>query len=102
MDAAQIIADYRDRVNHVHVKDISASAVAKGQADELNYAQTVLAGVWMEPGLGDIDLEAVLDVLGQEFEGWLVAEVDRPNLPTAEASIAACARWFQSQHRSEP
>jgi hypothetical protein len=54
-------------VNHVHVKDVSGLAVAKGQADGLNYAQTVLAGAWMEPGLGDIDLEAVLDVLGQEL-----------------------------------
>jgi hypothetical protein len=65
------------------------------------YAQTVLAGAWMETGFGDIDLEAVLDVLGQEFEGWPVAEVDRPNLPTADESIAACARWFQSEHRSD-
>jgi inosose dehydratase len=88
-------------VNHVHVKDVSGLAVAKGQADGLNYAQTVLAGAWMETGFGDIDLEAVLDVLGQEFEGWPVAEVDRPNLPTADESIAACARWFQGEHRSE-
>jgi inosose dehydratase len=101
VDAAKIIADYRDRVNHVHVKDVSASVVGKSQADGLNYPQTVLAGVWMEPGLGDIDLEAVLDVLGPKFEGWLVAEVDRPNLPTAAESIAACARWFHSDHGSD-
>jgi inosose dehydratase len=102
VDPAKIMADYRDRINHVHIKDINAAAAARSATDDLNYQQTVLAGVWMEPGLGDVDLEAVLDVLGPQFDGWLVSEVDRPNLPTAEQSIAACARWFQASHRCSP
>jgi inosose dehydratase len=101
VDPARIMNDYRDRIGHVHIKDISASVADKSSAEGLNYSQTVLAGIWMEPGLGDIDLDAVLDVLGPSFDGWLVAEVDRPNLPTAEESIAACARWFQGEHRAD-
>jgi hypothetical protein len=69
-----------DRVNYVHVKDVSASAVAKGQADGLNYAETVLAGVWIEPGLGDLDLQASSIRFGRGVRG-LAGGRGRPTEP---------------------
>jgi inosose dehydratase len=98
-DLATLFADYRNRINHVHVKDISLAAASRGHAESLSYQQTVLAGVWREPGRGDVDLETVLDVLGPGFEGWLVCEVDRPSLRSAEESISACGRWFRGDGR---
>lgn len=98
IDPVQIMAEYRERIDNVHIKDLSASVAANCLASGLNYQQTVLAGVWREPGLGDVDLDAVLEVLSPTFDGWLIVEVDRPFLPTADESISACARWFR--HRS--
>jgi inosose dehydratase len=98
-DPAGLMADYRNRINHVHIKDISAASASRGHAEDLSYQETVLTGVWREPGRGDVDLEAVLDVLGPGFDGWLVCEVDRPSLRPVEESIAACGRWFRGHGR---
>ena len=97
IDPARIMADYRQRIDHVHIKDVSASVSASSLTGGLNYQQTVLAGIWREPGLGDVDLDAVLGVLGPTFDGWLIVEVDRPFLPTPGESISACARWFRQR-----
>jgi inosose dehydratase len=96
-DPALIMREHRERVDHVHLKDMSASVAADSAAAGKNYQETILAGLWREPGLGAVDLDAVLDALGPEFDGWLIVEVDRPFLASAQLSIEACAKWIQDR-----
>jgi hypothetical protein len=53
--------------------------------------------VWTELGRGDVDLVGVLKALPDAFEGWLVVEVDVPDLGTPAESTHASARWIRTQ-----
>jgi inosose dehydratase len=81
-------------VRALHVKDARTS-VARAYRDRAGagYRDVVKAGLWVEPGRGELDLRAALAALPADFSGWAVIEVDRPDLPTPEASVRACADW---------
>lgn len=86
----QIIADYADRVAAVHLKDIDLTAVL--QSTRLNddfMTATGVRHVWMEPGRGAVNFPAVLQALPNDFDGWLIVEVDVPNLPDRLESTRA-------------
>ena len=53
--------------------------------------------VWTELGRGDVDLVGVLKALPDAFGGWLVVEVDVPDLGTPAESTHASARWIRTQ-----
>ena len=58
-DPAALVRDYRDRIEHVHIKDIDAS------------------GAFVPLGEGVLDLGGVLTVLRETgFDGWLTVEAD--------------------------
>jgi len=61
----------------------------------LNYRETVKAGLWVEPGRGDLDFDAILAPLGGR-DMWAIIEVDRPDLETPLASAQACADWART------
>jgi len=62
------------------------------------YQETVVAGLWAEPGSGVLDLTGMLAALGPSFDGWLIAEVDYPTLlPFACAEVSA--RWLAGLRR---
>ena len=92
-DLAGLIADYRDRIRVLHVKDCNQSRCRAAVAAGLSYQETVLTGIWAEPGTGELDLTGLLSGLGAGFDGWLIAEVDFPTLPPFECA-KACAAWF--------
>ena len=53
------------------------SRAARG---DWGYQQTVLAGLWVEPGRGELDLNGIIGNLPSTFDGWLMVEVDRPDI----------------------
>jgi len=72
MDPVEIIRQFRDRVNHVHLKDADAS------------------GHWVQNGSGAIDMPGVVAYLAQTgYSGWIVVEDESPEAeqdPHAAAS----------------
>jgi inosose dehydratase len=61
MDPLTVIREWRDRVDHVHVKDLDAD------------------GKWAPTGEGIIDIPGVLDELRRTtFEGWITFEDESP------------------------
>jgi inosose dehydratase len=106
MDPAALVAEYRDRVVAIHLKDLDAEAAARVIRGGISYYEaTRTERVWAEPGAGDLDLAAVFDALPVGFAGWYVVEVDLPKHGTpfesavlsrenllAEPSFAAVAR----------
>lgn len=96
-DPILLIEEYRDRVRGVHMKDFRRSVLDDSTRRELSYRETVLAGLWIEPGRGDFAYDRLWNALGDDFGGTLVVEVDRGDIQPAFASAQASARWVASQ-----
>ncbi|WP_369371212.1 sugar phosphate isomerase/epimerase family protein [Promicromonospora sp. Populi] len=61
MDPLSVLRDWRERVDHVHIKDVAAD------------------GTWAETGRGVIDIPAVLDYLADTgYDGWVTFEDESP------------------------
>jgi inosose dehydratase len=81
-DAVTAVREWRQRINHVHLKDVRD-------------------GTFVELGAGDVDLLGVLDGL-DGYSGWLVVEQDwipKPGEHPAEAIAAQVRnrRWLREQ-----
>lgn len=98
VDVRGLIADYASRVPFVHVKDCRLSVAAQGRAEGWNYRQTVLAGMWAEPGRGELPLTEILGALPDPFDGWLMVEVDRPDIADPYESAQASAQWMRATY----
>lgn len=62
MDPLAVVAQWGDRVDHIHVKDLAAD------------------GTWAEIGTGIVDVPAVLDHLcARGFSGWVTFEDESPS-----------------------
>ncbi|MFE4539345.1 sugar phosphate isomerase/epimerase family protein [Streptomyces scopuliridis] len=92
-DATGLVRDYADRVASVHIKDLDLSLAAQARAAGWDYRKTVLAGLWSEPGHGSADIDGFVNALPDDFEGWLIIEVDRGAQPTPEESVRLCGEW---------
>lgn len=90
-DPVALLADWGDRVNHVHLKDASLAVRDAIVADGAQAAEIWSREAFPALGSGDLDVDAVLDGLrGMSFSGWLVVEQDiLPRSPERFARAAA-------------
>jgi inosose dehydratase len=100
VDPIEFVRRHSNRVRAAHVKDIRLDVAGATRGTTATYKEVVAQGLWAEPGLGDLDLDAFLAALPPDFAGWIVVEVDKPSLPTPEESVAASARWVESVERA--
>jgi inosose dehydratase len=96
-DVPHLFHDFGDRVRGVHLKDYSKDIATRARTDGWSYQETVLAGVWREPGTGTEDLTGMLATLPADWSGPVVIEVDRAAAETPERSIALCGEWMKSK-----
>jgi inosose dehydratase len=95
-DPAAFIEKHLDRVGAVHLKDVRHAVGHESRQEALDYRDTVAKNVWTEPGRGDVDFDAVLEVLSR-FDGWYVIEVDLADQPTPRETAEVSAQWVK-QH----
>ena len=93
-DLIKLITDYASRLAFVHVKDCRLSVAARGRAAGWTYQQTVLDGLWAEPGRGELPMTTILDALPAGFGGALMVEVDRPDITDPFESARTSASWM--------
>lgn len=93
-DPVALLTEYRDRVAGVHLKDYRAAVAAAARAERSSYRDAVMAGMWVEPGLGDADIPALFDLFRGDPAIWWVVEVDRPDAATPAESIRLCGEWL--------
>lgn len=96
-DPVELIEQYADRVHGVHIKDLRRELRDASIAADRSYQQTVAAGLWIEPGRGDIDYARLWRALGPDWAGTIVVEVDRGDIEPPLESARASARWVDSQ-----
>ena len=67
----------RDRVAHVHLKDVSAVLAERVRAGRMGYRDAVASGMYRPLGSGDVDVGAIVSALeASDYDGWYVLEQD--------------------------
>lgn len=101
-DVLGTLRRWRERVLHVHFKDVRPDVIRDIRDNDRSFLDAVVAGAFTVPGDGAIDFQAVTDELkAMGYGGWIVveAEQDPAKAPPYEYSkkgyehiVAACAR----------
>jgi inosose dehydratase len=73
---ARVARHYRDRISHVHCKDIREEVMWRSQREDWSFLNSVLAGVYTVPGDGFIDFISVFKEL-PGYSGWVVVEAEQ-------------------------
>jgi len=77
-DPVAVARRHRERIVHVHCKDVRAGVLAAVLRDDRSFLRSVLDGVFTVPGDGSIDFAAVLRELRiGGYGGWLVVEAEQ-------------------------
>ena len=87
-DALTTLAQYAERVWHVHFKDCEPALAAQARVEGWDYHTAIRRGIFCELGKGMVPLARVLDALrARDYAGWIVVEQDvLPGLGTPAAS----------------
>lgn len=96
IDAKEMLTAYADRLVDLHFKDLDLSVAAASRQTPASYRATSDKGLFLEPGLGDIDLDGVLTALPDGFGGWIIIEVDKASMDPWESALVT-SRWL-SEH----
>jgi inosose dehydratase len=92
-DPVRALRDWRERIDHVHVKDLRADVLQGVLDDRADMEEAWRRGVFCELGAGEVDLAAFFAELeAGGYEGWLVVEQDRIPRPGEHPSDAAEAQ----------
>jgi myo-inosose-2 dehydratase len=75
-DPVLLARTYRQRIRHVHTKDIREAVMRRGRAEDWSFLRGVVEGVFTVPGDGMVDFAAVLSEL-PDYRGWLVIEAEQ-------------------------
>jgi inosose dehydratase len=75
-DPVEFAREHRDRIAHLHLKDVDSDVLLRVRSQELTVEQAWEQGLFCEFGTGAVDFSAVLAEL-DGFAGWAVVEQDR-------------------------
>lgn len=90
ISAKDAIAKWSERVQDLHLKDLDLDLARRSREEGLTYERATDLGLYLEPGLGQIDLRGTLEALPEGWDGWVIIEVDRASMdPIASARHTA-------------
>lgn len=75
-DPVEFARAYKDRIRHVHAKDVRADVLEAVKAKDKSFLDAVVDGVYTVPGDGMVDYHAVFAAL-QGYSGWVVVEAEQ-------------------------
>lgn len=94
VDVVGIVSDYTDRLVAVHLKDIFLASAEAGKAADTSYFEMSQPGrLWAEPGLGELDMEAIIAAFPASFDGDFMIEVDVPSIESKRESHEVSYNW---------
>ena len=77
-NSIEIAENFKDRVAHIHCKDMRKDILNKSLNEDLSFRQAFLEGAFTVPGDGCIDYEPLLKLLKKNnYNGWLVVEAEQ-------------------------
>jgi inosose dehydratase len=96
-DPVAFCRDYATRIKTIHVKDVSEAVRARGAAQAWDYGTFTQNGIFAELGEGDVDFPAIFAILRDAgFSGWVIAETDVTQKPTALESATISREYLRS------
>ena len=80
-DPVALARRYRERISHVHAKDVRKSVMERARQEDWSFLDAILGpgselGVYTVPGDGMVDYEAVFRAL-PGYSGWVVVEAEQ-------------------------
>lgn len=75
-DPARLARHYRDRISHLHCKDVREAVMWRANREDSSFLESVLDGVYTVPGDGMVDYVAVLKEM-KGYSGWIVVEAEQ-------------------------
>jgi inosose dehydratase len=100
-DAIDLFYRWRERINHVHIKDVRRSVLEDARSSNLPNFDEWWPGVAKPLGQGDVDLQEFAKALHKtNYDRWVVVEQDCAPLTTASmpsvfADQAANLLWLE-------
>ena len=77
-NSINIINKFKERVIHIHCKDIREEVLKKALSEDLSFRDAFLEGAFTVPGDGCIDYKSLFDILKKNnYQGWLVVEAEQ-------------------------
>ena len=77
-DSLQVAENFKERIIHVHCKDMRKNILDKSLSQDSSFRQAFLDGAFTVPGDGCIDYKPLLNFLKNiNYEGWLVVEAEQ-------------------------
>ena len=77
-DYLKIIKDFKEKIAHVHCKDMRENILKKSLTNDYSFRQAFLEGAFTVPGDGCIDYKPILKELkSNNYKGWLVVEAEQ-------------------------
>lgn len=92
IDAPRMITKYADRIVDLHIKDLDLALARESREHPAPYFDWSDRGLFLEPGLGEVDIVGALRALPVGFDGWVIVEVDRASMDPSD-SARVTARW---------
>ncbi|MFT4122637.1 MAG: sugar phosphate isomerase/epimerase [Microbacteriaceae bacterium] len=90
IDPTAMLRRHADRLVDLHIKDLDLGVAAASRATPTPYRTASDRGLFLEPGLGQLDLTGILGALPADFGGWVIVEVDKASM---EPFASAKASW---------
>ena len=76
-DPVEILREAKDRIGHVHLKDVNGDLAASTLIRRTGYLEAVRNGLFRPLGEGDAGIAAIVGMLGESgYNGWYVIEQD--------------------------
>jgi inosose dehydratase len=96
-DPVAFCRDYASQIKTIHVKDVDLAVRDRGRAQEWDYGTFTANGIFAELGEGGVDFPAIFAILRDAgFAGWVIAETDVTQKPTALESATISRAYLRS------
>lgn len=94
-DPLEMVRKHKDRIKHVHLKDIRKEVVEQVKREELSFLAGVRMGAFTVPGDGCIDFEPIFKVLEDNgYEGYMLVEAEQDPTKANPLEYAIKARNY--------
>jgi inosose dehydratase len=94
-DPMDIATRYKDRIAHVHLKDIRGPQLDEAKEKRMSFLTAIKNGVFTVPGDGIVDMEPVLRLfLDSDYDGWFVVEAEQDPAKANPLEYALKARDY--------
>ena len=95
-DVVEFFGAYAERVKTLHIKDIDPVVLERGREQQSDYGTFVKNGIFTELGEGFVDFPVIVDLLrAAGFEGWVIAETDVTQKPSALESVTISRAYLK-------